>query len=110
VAIDTTGEVNLIELAYAVTEPRGRAIMAGVPKGGISIYPMPLFFGKSLTGSHGGEIDPDEVIPKCIKLYEQGKLKLKELVTDEFSLDEINIAMEKIKRGEVLGKCLIRLE
>lgn len=108
-AVDTTGEPYLIELAYTVTKPRGRTVMAGVPKGNVSIYPLPLFFGKALTGSHGGEIDPDEDIPRCIRLYEQGKLKLKELITDEFSLDEINMAIEKMKKGEILGKCLIRL-
>lgn len=108
-AIDTTGDPRLIELACAVTKPQGGTIMVGVPKGNIFIYPLPLFFGKILTGFYGGEIDPDEMISRCIGLYERGKLKLRELITDEFGLDEINTAIERVRRGEVLGKCLIRL-
>ena len=111
VVIDNTGDTEVISLAYELTKPKGRTILVGVPKIGdnISIYSLPLHFGKVITGSHGGESDPSIDIPKYIKLYKAGKLKLDELLTDRFSLDEINIAINKMRNGDIAGKCLVEL-
>jgi len=55
--IDNTGNPNIIKLGYQVTKPQGRVTLVGVPRKGndISIYSLPLHFGKALSGSHGGE-------------------------------------------------------
>jgi Zn-dependent alcohol dehydrogenase len=39
-------------------------------------------------------------IPYLIDLYQQGRLKLDELVTRKYSLDEINEAIEDVKSGK----------
>ncbi|MFA5906351.1 MAG: zinc-binding dehydrogenase [Desulfobacula sp.] len=111
VVIDNTGNTDMISLAYQLTKPDGRTILVGVPKKGdhISIFSLDLHFDKILTGSHGGETDPAKDIPRYGKLYQNGKLKLSDLITDRFSLDEINIAIEKMKTGESAGRCLIQM-
>lgn len=111
VVIDNTGNTDMISLAYQLTKPDGRTILVGVPKKGdhISIYSLDLHFDKTLTGSHGGETDPAKDIPRYGKLYRNGKLKLDDLITDRFSLEEINLAIEKMKTGESAGRCLIRM-
>jgi len=102
----------MIELAYELTSPRGRTILVGVPKKGenISIYSLPLHFGKILTGSHGGESNPSEDIGRYSRLYQSGRLKLNGIITDCFSLDDINIAVEKMKKGQIAGRCIIKME
>ncbi|MBU2629145.1 MAG: zinc-binding dehydrogenase [Proteobacteria bacterium] len=112
VVIDNTGNTDMINLAYTLTKPDGRTILVGVPQKGdhISIYSLDLHFDKILTGSHGGETDPGRDIPRYANLYRNGKLNLDDLITDRFSLDEINLAIEKMKTGESSGRCLIQLQ
>ena len=109
VVIDNTGNTSVIALAYELTQPCGRTILVGVPKNddNISIYSLPLHFGKIITGSHGGESDPSVDIPRFIRLHEAGKLQLDDLITDRFTLDEINKAILKMRKGEISGRCLV---
>ncbi len=111
VVIDTTGNARVIETAYNLTHPDGKTILVGVPRKGdnVSIYTLPLHFKKVLTGSHGGSTIPNIDIPRYIKLYKAGKLKLDNLITHEFSLDEINKAIELLKSGKS-GRIIISME
>ena len=108
VIIDTTGNARVIEMAYKLTHPDGKTILVGVPRKGdnVSIYTLPLHFKKVLTGSHGGSAEPHIDIPRYIRLYNTGKLKLDGLITHEFGLDEINEAI-KVIRGGKAGRCVI---
>jgi S-(hydroxymethyl)glutathione dehydrogenase/alcohol dehydrogenase len=110
VAVDTTGLVALIEQAYDVTSAHGKTVLVGVPPAGnkVSIYTLPLHFGKILTGSHGGEADPTKDIPRYLNLVAQGKLRLREMITRTFTLDEVNEAVESMRSGEA-GRFIIRM-
>ena len=111
VVIDTTGKARVIELAYELTQPDGKTILVGVPRKGdnISIYSLPLHFKKVLTGSHGGSAEPHIDIPNYIRLYDAGKLKLDGLITHEFALDEINQAIDLVRKGEA-GRCILNIQ
>jgi S-(hydroxymethyl)glutathione dehydrogenase/alcohol dehydrogenase len=111
VFIDNTGQPAIIELGYVVTKPQGRVTLVGVPRKGnnINIHSLPLHFGKSLAGSHGGESIPDVDIPRYEKLYRADRIKLRELLTERLSLADINDAIEKIRSGKASGRCLIRM-
>jgi len=71
------------------------------------IYSLPLHFGKVVTGSHGGEADPSVDIPKYMKLHQAGKLRLDGLITDCFDLADINVAISKMRSGDIAGRCLL---
>ncbi len=111
VFIDNTGKPEIIEQGYGLTGPKGRVVLVGVPQKGndISIYSLPLHFGKIITGSHGGETIPDEDIPRYMRLFADGKLRLKELLTETFSLEDINLAIKGMRDGSISGRCLIRV-
>ena len=111
VVVDNTGDVEVIRLAMQITHPQGKTILVGVPRKAtpVPLYPLPLFFGKVLTGSHGGESDPSQDIPRYLKLYRAGRLKLDELLTQHFTLDQINVAIERMQNGEITGRCLIHV-
>jgi S-(hydroxymethyl)glutathione dehydrogenase/alcohol dehydrogenase len=110
VVIETTGIARVIEHAYELTHPDGKTILVGVPTKGdkISIYTLPLHFKKVLTGSHGGSAEPHIEIPRLIKLWRVGKLKLDGLVTHEFNLDQINEAIDLIRSGQA-GRVLVAM-
>jgi len=110
VFIDNTGESSLIEMGYKMTGSAGRLVLVGVPKIGhnINLYSLPMHFGKTITGSHGGEAVPDEDIPRFIRLFRENRLLLREQITDEFDLDGINDAIKGLRSGDVTGRCLVR--
>jgi len=111
VAIDNTGNTTMIESLYQLISSQGKLILAGVPKLGdnISIYSLPLHFGKSITGTKGGECNPTIDIPKYIQLYNIDALKLDEMITDNYLLSDINDAIHRMNSGEIAGRCLLSI-
>lgn len=110
--IDNTGQPAVIEMGYQITKPQGRVTLVGVPRKGnnVNIYTLPLHFGKELSGSYGGETVPHEDIPRYQNLFTVGRIQLKPLITDYFLLDEINVAMQKMRTGEISGRCLVCMD
>jgi hypothetical protein len=76
VAVDNTGNVEVIALASRVTNARGRTVLVGVPPkdSTAAISTLPLHFEKRLVGSHGGECRPDTEIPRYVRLVREGRL------------------------------------
>jgi Zn-dependent alcohol dehydrogenase len=111
VFIDNTGVPAIIEMGYELTSAQGRVILVGVPQKGntLNIYSLPLHFGKTISGSHGGEAIPHEDIPRYQKLLDSGRIQLKPLITERFSLDEINSAIQGMRNGDIAGRCLINM-
>jgi S-(hydroxymethyl)glutathione dehydrogenase/alcohol dehydrogenase len=111
VVVDNTGQTQVIETAYELAAPQGRVICVGVPTKGkkSSIYTLPLHFGKVITGSHGGDTDPTFDIPRYARLYQAGKLQLRELITDRFPLAGVNEAINKMRAGDITGRCLLEI-
>lgn len=110
VVIETTGNPRVIEQAYELTRPQGRTILVGVPPcdENISIYSLPLHFNKILKGSHGGDANPDEDIPRYLRLWENKKLHLNDLISAEIKIEHINAAIEAMKNGAIAGRVLIK--
>ena len=108
--IDNTGNPKMIELGYRITKPQGRVILVGVPPKGndTTIYSLPLHFGKRISGSHGGEAIPNIDIPRYMNLYRSGGMRLKEIISHIYFLDEINHAIEDMKSGKLSGRALVR--
>ena len=108
--VDTTGNARVIERAYEMTHPDGRTVLVGVPARGdkACIYTLPLHFKKTLTGSHGGSIEPQVVIPRLVRLLRAGKLSLDGLVTHEFPLERINEGLDLMRAG-LSGRVLIAM-
>jgi len=111
VAVDTTGHIPLIEEAYEVASPRGRTVLVGVPRVGekARLYTLPLYFGKTLRGSHGGQAEPATDIPRYVNLWRLGRLHLQEMITHTLPLGEINDAIALLRTGGA-GRCVIRMD
>ena len=110
VFVENTGNVQLIEQAYELTSPQGRTILVGVPRHDqdITIHSLPLHFGKVLTGCEGGDTDPTADIPRYLRLYQHGKLHLDTIITHRYPLADINVALDKIRAGEV-GRAILTM-
>ncbi len=111
VIVDNTGIPEMIEMAYELTGPKGRVVLVGVPHKGntISIYSLPLHFGKRLSGSHGGETNPAQDIPRYLRMLDAAKLNLECQITHEFPLGSINQAIAMMRSGEIGGRCVLAM-
>ena len=110
VFVDNTGNPEIIAEGWKLTQDKGRTILVGVPAKGeeTKLYTLPLHFGKTITGSHGGNGYPSDDIPRYMLLSELGKLNLSDLITETHSLEEINQAIERMRNGKLSGRCLIK--
>jgi S-(hydroxymethyl)glutathione dehydrogenase / alcohol dehydrogenase len=111
-AFEVTGETSVMSQAFEATSMMGKAVLMGVPKAGnqLSLDPVPLCFGKTITGCHGGNTVKDEDIPRFVDLYLDGRLKLDELITDRIKLSEINEAFDRMREGKILGKAIVEFD
>ena len=103
----------MLEMAYKLTRTDGVTMLISGSKAGynVSLNPEPLHFGRTVTGFQViTESRPHDEIPRYIKLANAGKLKLKELITNSASLDDINTVVEKMWYGGLTGRCIIELD
>ncbi len=109
VFIDNTGIPKIIELGYEITKPTGKVALVGVPMKdqNINIFSLPLHFGKTIFGSHGGESNPNVDIPRYLNLIQEKNLQIEKLITGRFKLEEINKAIEFMKNGQSAGRIMI---
>lgn len=102
-AFDTTGRKEMMELVYrCVKKATGKGVLCGVPnppKTKIEIDPFPLYFGRQLTGTGGGECKPDEDFEKFCHMFLEGKLKVREMITHVLPLERINEGFELMKES-----------
>lgn len=109
VFIDNTGSPTVIEKGYELINNEGRLILVGVPKKdkNINIFSLPLHFGKTISGSFGGECNPQKDIPRYMNLMSKGNFSLDEIITERYPLKDINIAISRIRDGSAAGRILI---
>lgn len=109
VVIDNTGHPPLIEAAYRLAGNKGRVVLVGVPAKGrdVSLHTLPLHFGKTITGTKGGECQPSADIPRYARLLAAGRLELAPLITERHPLENINEAMARMRDGRLSGRCII---
>ena len=55
---------------------------------------------KSLKGAIFGGGNPRYDIPKLLRLYQEGKLKIDEMITNTYSLDQVNEGYEAMRNAE----------
>ncbi len=73
---------------------RGRVVMTAIPHPTDTSVDMSLFdltlYEKQVRGSLFGSSSPRRDIPRLLELHRTGRLKLDELVTREYTLEEVN--------------------
>jgi S-(hydroxymethyl)glutathione dehydrogenase/alcohol dehydrogenase len=111
VAVDNTGNVEVIAMASRVTNARGRTVLVGVPPkdSTAAISTLPLHFEKRLVGSHGGECRPDVDIPRYVRLCAAGRLDFRKVMGSRYDLDAINMAVDDSRSGSLSGRAIISL-
>jgi Zn-dependent alcohol dehydrogenase len=101
----TVGAKPAIEQALRMIGSAGTVVIVGIPEAGLMAEFEPARFasiGQSIVGSKMGSTSIAKDIPWLVSLYQQGRLKLDELITGRYPLDRINEAIDSVKAGEAL--------
>ena len=101
-AFECVGNGELAAAAYKAIRRGGLAVVVGVAKPGdtTSVRTMTLpFEEKTLTGSYFGSCVPRIDFPRMLALYMGGKLKLDELITRRYSIEEAPQAFADLQSG-----------
>lgn len=101
-AFECVGFGAIAEQAYGVLRKGGMAVVVGVAKQKdmTSIRTASLTFGeKTLTGSYFGSARPREDFPRLIGLYRAQRLKLDELITRTYTIDQAPQAFADMEAG-----------
>jgi len=99
---ECVGSGKMVEQAFRAIRKGGTAVVVGVAKGDdtASIRPaMATFEEKTLTGSYFGSARPREDFPRIMSLYLAGRLKLDELITRTYRIEEAPQAFADLEAG-----------
>ncbi len=94
---------DLINPLLNLVKKAGRAVVTSVAPMSQTDVKLDLFMlammRKELVGCIFGNANPRRDIPRILDLYMEGKLLLDELVTNTYSLDDINQGYEDMRNG-----------
>jgi S-(hydroxymethyl)glutathione dehydrogenase/alcohol dehydrogenase len=103
-AFEVIGLPKTIAQAYESVGKGGTAVVVGVVDDAaeLTIKPRGLQINsKQLIGCAFGSTRPQVDFPLLVDLYMDGRIKLDELITRRFRLDEVNEALRALTTGEV---------
>jgi len=109
-AFDCVGVGKISEMAWGVLRRGGTAVIVGISnaKDQIALNAQQVATSeKTLTGSYYGSARPQLDFPRLIGLYRSGRLKLDELITRTYAIDDAPQAFADLNAGE-RGRGVIR--
>lgn len=102
-AFEAIGSSVTIRQAFDMVRSAGTAVAIGLARQGdtVPIPPQELIWAeKRLIGSYYGTSRPRVDMPEYLRLYDEGKLMLDELITQTYQLEQINEAFADMEAGK----------
>ncbi|GLQ35604.1 alcohol dehydrogenase [Amylibacter marinus] len=106
----TVGAISAFNIAPDLLAPRGEVIIVGMPPVGAKASYQPVNLAsasQAIRGSKMGETVLARDIPMLLDLYQRGALKLDELISNRYSLDQINEAIADTKSGNAKRNVIV---
>jgi S-(hydroxymethyl)glutathione dehydrogenase / alcohol dehydrogenase len=106
----TVGSTAAMMQGFFMTCRRGTTVIVGAAplKDSLTIPPIEFIeFEKVLTGASMGSTNISIDIPRMISLYQQGRLKLRELISNRYPLEQINEAFRNTEQGGALRNLIM---
>ena len=96
-------DAEMLAPAMMLTRKGGTCVMTAIPKMDVNIVPLVLVdliqCSKTLKGPLYGGMNARASMPMLLSMYRNGNLKLDELITNRYSLDQINDAFIDMREG-----------
>jgi Zn-dependent alcohol dehydrogenase len=106
----TVGSGKAMEQGLRLLHRAGTLVVVGMPPYGVKLLIETADFastGQRILASKMGSTRPNQDIPHLVALYQQGRLKLDELITGRYPLGEINRAITVVKQGNALRNVIV---
>jgi S-(hydroxymethyl)glutathione dehydrogenase/alcohol dehydrogenase len=106
----TVGAKAAIDGAFDYITKNAAVVVVGMPATGVFAQYDPgtlAAWNQKVLGSKMGEAVVSRDIPKLAKAYKKGELKLDELVSKTYRLDQINEAIAEVKSGNVMRNVIV---
>lgn len=98
IAVDAVGSPAVMQTAFSTLRTGGRLLIMGYSNKDLTVNSGRIMFRElEITGTLGC---PPYLYPRLLDLVRQGKIKVNELVTHKFPLDEINEAFSLLREGD----------
>jgi S-(hydroxymethyl)glutathione dehydrogenase/alcohol dehydrogenase len=94
---------ELMELGLTLTGKGGTCVVTAIApitqtQASVNLFQLAMW-NKEIKGTIFGSLNPRHDIPRLLGLYREGQLKLDELITRRYTLDEINDGYEAMRQG-----------
>ena len=101
--------LRAVRPGYSGMSRGGTALLVGItPPDAKAILDTSLFIGsRSFTRTSGGDCKPERDFPIFVRWFREGKLKLNDLVTRRYRLEQINEAVDDLEHGRILGRGIL---
>lgn len=110
-AFEVVGIPETIAQAWESLAPGGRAVVVGLTPQNAQVTLRADFLSeKALLGCIFGSAIPRIDVPRVLDLYARGKLKLDELTTRRYTLEQVNEALDDLRSGGAAGRGIITFE
>ena len=97
-----------VRQGFEMLGPRGMVIVVGIVTGDLSGFRAAEFIGeRMLSGSMMGSTKLQLDVPRYIEIYKAGRLKLDELITGRYPLEQVNEAVESSRSGQALRNVIV---
>lgn len=108
-SFECIGIAQTVEQCFKMLQPGGTATIVGLFAPGVraSVEGWEFFLEKQIKGSALGSARIREDIPKLVELYMQGRLNLKDLVSQRIKLEQINEGFAAMTRGDVARSVIV---
>ncbi|MEZ5311219.1 MAG: Zn-dependent alcohol dehydrogenase [Microthrixaceae bacterium] len=100
---ECVGSTALIKASTEMLDWGGTVVMLGVPRMGseASFVVSNMYNDKTIMGCRYGSARPQYDIPLMVRLYQAGRLKLDELVSQTYPLEDFGKALDELHEGKL---------
>jgi S-(hydroxymethyl)glutathione dehydrogenase/alcohol dehydrogenase len=101
-AFEVVGRAVTMRQAWDVLRPGGTATVVGLAPRGVEVQLPAIDFlsEKTITGSYYGSDDVHASLGRLMRLVVDGRLDLGDVVSYLISLDDVEAALERLRRGQ----------
>ncbi len=89
----------------------GTAVLVGVPTTTVELNAVDMLVNeKHFIGSIGGSCAPDRDFPRFLEWQENGSLNLDAMITERYTLEQINEATDALANGRIQGRAILEFD
>jgi Zn-dependent alcohol dehydrogenase len=110
-AFECVGHVGLIRAAIELLDWGGTCVMLGVPgfTDEASFNVASMYLDKSVLGCRYGTSQPQRDVRRYVDLYQRGRLKLDELVSRQYPLEDMKVAVHDMEAGDITARGVLTI-